>query len=268
MQAALQADAALPEVLSYPDESASALIPGNPRARGHTALRSARRRWHRRTRLVVYVSVFEVLRVRPGTFVGADARTAHAARQFAHLLEADGVARATARIDVELYGGLACAGRDERIGRRDHRGACGRSRRTDATQSRCNRAPAAVKTGGTLALNGRQPVAFDADRDIAYRVDRSIEGASNAIAFRRARRTRRRDRRARLLLDRRRRNRRSRTGAPRSRTRAFPTRSCPRPRCATPAKSSARSSLRSASPTKPSFAARRRQGHAAARTAK
>lgn len=129
-----------------------------------------------------YTSVFEVLRPGPGPSSVQTLGPLNAARQFAHLLEADGVARATARIDVELYGGLACAGRTSASGVAVIAGLSGiEPDRCDAVtmQSRA----AAVKTGGTLALNGRQPVVFDADRDIAYRVDRSIEGVSNALRF-------------------------------------------------------------------------------------
>jgi L-serine dehydratase len=105
-----------------------------------------------------------------------------AARQFAHLLEADGVARAAARIDVELYGGLACAGRESATGAAIIAGLSGDApEQCDAVALRSR--VAAVKAEGTLPLNGRQSVAFDADRDIAYRVDRSVEGASNAMRF-------------------------------------------------------------------------------------
>lgn len=130
----------------------------------------------------MYVSVFEVLRSGPGPSSVQTFGPLSAAHQFAHLLEADGVARAAARIDVELYGGLACAGRESATGSAVIAGLAGDvPGQCDAStlQSRA----ASVKANGTLPINGRQPVAFDAERDIAYRVDRSVEGASNALRF-------------------------------------------------------------------------------------
>jgi L-serine dehydratase len=131
---------------------------------------------------LTYVSVFEVLRSGPGPSSVQTMGPLIAARQFAHLLEADGVARAAARIDVELYGGLACGGRESATGAAIMAGLAGDApEQSDATSMQAR--AAAIKQEGTLRLNGRQAVGFDADRDIAYRVDRSIEGASNALRF-------------------------------------------------------------------------------------
>ncbi len=130
----------------------------------------------------MFVSVFEVLRAGPGPSSVQTIGPLNAARQFAHLLEADGLARGAVRIDVELYGGLACGGRESATGAAIIAGLAG-----DAPE-RCDAAALktradTVRSQGTLPLNGRQPLGFDADRDIAYRVDRSIEGASNALRF-------------------------------------------------------------------------------------
>ncbi len=129
-----------------------------------------------------YVSVFEVLRAGPGPSSVQTIGPFQAARAFVHALEADGVARATARVDVELYGGLACTGRDSGTDRAIIAGLAGDSPdRSDANALQMR--AATVQSSGTLPLNGRQPLAFDAQRDIAFRVDRSVEGASNAMRF-------------------------------------------------------------------------------------
>ena len=130
----------------------------------------------------MYVSVFEVLRAGPGPSSVQTFGPLAAARSFAHLLEAEGIAHAASRVDVELYGGLACAGRENGTGDAIIAGLSGDAPdQCDATQMRSR--AVAVGSDGTLRLNGRQPVAFDAERDIAYRVDRSVEGASNAMRF-------------------------------------------------------------------------------------
>lgn len=130
----------------------------------------------------MFVSVFEVLRAGPGPSSVQTFGPLAAARRFVHALEADGMARAAARIDVELYGGLACASRESATAEAIVAGLAG------ATPDSCDVATMrsrarAVRTTGTLPLNGRQPVSFDADRDIAFRVDRAIPGASNAMRF-------------------------------------------------------------------------------------
>lgn len=129
-----------------------------------------------------HVSVFEVLRAGPGPSSVQTLAPLNAARQFSHLLEADGVAREVAHIDIELYGGLACTGRESATGAAIVAGLSGDApERCDAAVLRAHMA--AVKAAGTLALNGRQHIAFDSGRDIAYRVDRAVEGVSNAMRF-------------------------------------------------------------------------------------
>ncbi|MEO6929124.1 MAG: serine dehydratase beta chain, partial [Casimicrobiaceae bacterium] len=128
------------------------------------------------------MSVFEVLRAGPGPSSVQTLAPLNAARRFTHLLEADGLARGASRIDVELYGGLACGGRESTTGAAVMAGLSGDAPETCDAHALQSRA-AAIKAQGTLLLNGRQPMAFDAERDIAYRVDRSIEGASNALRF-------------------------------------------------------------------------------------
>ena len=130
----------------------------------------------------MYVSVFEVLHAGPGPSSVQTFGPLAAARRFVHALEADGMARAAARIDVELYGGLACASRESATAEAIVAGLGGAAPEDcDAASMRAR--SKAVKSSGTLSLNGRQPVAFDAERDIAFRVDRAVPGASNAMRF-------------------------------------------------------------------------------------
>jgi L-serine dehydratase len=130
----------------------------------------------------VYTSVFEVLRAGPGPSSVQTQGPLVAAREFVHALEADGLGRATARIDTELYGGLACASRESATAEAIIAGLAGAAP-ADCDGAALRAAAATVKTTGTLALNGHQPIAFDAERDIAFRVDRTIAGASHALRF-------------------------------------------------------------------------------------
>ncbi len=130
----------------------------------------------------MYVSVFEVLRPGPGPSSVQTAGPLAAARRFVHAIDADGALRNTARIGVELYGGLACAGRDGTLSQAIVAGLSGETpQRADAASMA--RIDARVRSERKLVLGERHAVEFDSDRDIAFRIDRSVAGASHALRF-------------------------------------------------------------------------------------
>ncbi len=131
---------------------------------------------------MAYVSVFEVLRAGPGPSSSRTVGPLVAADRFVHELAADGFADATARVEVEFYGGLACSGREAGAGDAVIAGLAGQVQRaTDAAAlAAC---ASTVEADGTLALGGRHRINFMPERDLAYRVDRAPEFGANALRF-------------------------------------------------------------------------------------
>ena len=131
---------------------------------------------------MAYVSVFEVLRAGPGPSSAHTVGPLVAAQRFVHDLSADGVAAATARVEVELYGGLACAGRDAGAAQAIVAGLAGKSQSAfdAAALAACH---AQVDADGAIALGGRHRIGFVPGRDIAFRVDRSPGIGGNALRF-------------------------------------------------------------------------------------
>jgi L-serine dehydratase len=130
-----------------------------------------------------HVSVFDVLKPGPGPSSVQTIGPFTAASRFAHALEADGIAPATARIQVELYGALACGGRDNRTAEAVIAGLAGHV----PGESDADALDLAYATAGgasELALNGRRHIAFEPTRDVVFRVDRALPNASNALRFR------------------------------------------------------------------------------------
>ncbi len=130
----------------------------------------------------VYVNVGELFSVGPGPSSSRTIGPLLAARRFVHEIAADGVLPFAAHLRVELFGGLACTGRDLGSDRAILAGLSGlRAEVCDnAALARC---AAAIARDGALALNGRHMIAFALERDIAYCVDRTLAYDGNAIRF-------------------------------------------------------------------------------------
>ncbi len=130
----------------------------------------------------VYLSAFELFRIGPGPSSSATVGPQRAALRFVHDLAADGLVPATARVEAELYGGLAFAVREQSTDRAIVAGLCGESpERCDATS--LAEGSARVEVEGTLLLGGRHRVAHIPERDLRFVVNHSVAFDGNAIRF-------------------------------------------------------------------------------------
>ncbi|MBS0319955.1 MAG: L-serine ammonia-lyase, iron-sulfur-dependent, subunit alpha [Proteobacteria bacterium] len=129
---------------------------------------------------MAHVSVFDVLRPGPGPSSAQTIGPFEAARRFTHALAADGLVGNTVRVHVELYGALACNGRANRTAEAIIAGLAGH-RPEAADAGTLDLAYATVGGANRLPLGGKRQIGFDVDRDIAWRVDRALPGASNAL---------------------------------------------------------------------------------------
>ena len=130
----------------------------------------------------MYLSAFELFRIGPGPSSSATVGPQRAALRFVHDLAADGLVPATARVEAELYGGLAFAVREQSTDRAIVAGLCGESpERCDATS--LAEGSARVEVEGTLLLGGRHRVAHIPERDLRFVVNHSVAFDGNAIRF-------------------------------------------------------------------------------------
>jgi L-serine dehydratase len=109
----------------------------------------------------VYVSAFELYRIGPGPSSSA-LGPQRAALRFVHDLAAQGVLPRTARVEAELYGGLAFHGRERASDQAIVAGLAGLPP-NDATARRWRRA-CPRGTERSLALDGRHPIPFSRRR--------------------------------------------------------------------------------------------------------
>jgi L-serine dehydratase len=130
----------------------------------------------------MYTSAFDIYRIGPGPSSAHTVAPMRAARRFVHALEADGHLLHADRVHVDLYGAVACAGRDQSTDRAIVAGLCGE--RPDAVdRMRLDSLFERVGTERALALAGRTAIAFDVERDVVFHVDKSFDYHSNAIRF-------------------------------------------------------------------------------------
>jgi L-serine dehydratase len=130
----------------------------------------------------MYVSAFEIFRIGPGPSSAATVGPQRAALRFVHDLAADGLVPATARVEAELYGGLAFAVREQST---DHAIVAGLS---GEAPERCDAAAyalhsARVEREGSLLLGGRHRVEHVPARDLRFVVNHSVAIDGNAIRF-------------------------------------------------------------------------------------
>ncbi len=130
----------------------------------------------------MYVSAFEIFRIGPGPSSAATVGPQRAALRFVHDLAADGLVPATARVEAEVYGGLAFAVREQST---DHAIVAGLS--GEAPEC-CDAAAyalhsARVEREGSLLLGGRHRVEHVPARDLRFVVNHSVAIDGNAIRF-------------------------------------------------------------------------------------
>lgn len=130
----------------------------------------------------VYLNVAALYRIGPGPSSSQTVAPLEAARRFVHELAADGLVQRTARVRAELYGGLACTGRDLGSQRAVVAGLAGiQSAACDAALlARCT---ADAEHDRAIALGGRQRIGFHPSRDVVFRVDQTLAYDGNALRF-------------------------------------------------------------------------------------
>ncbi|HVF65450.1 MAG TPA: L-serine ammonia-lyase [Casimicrobiaceae bacterium] len=130
----------------------------------------------------MYLNVATTFRIGPGPSSSQLVGPLEAARRFGHELAADGLVSRTARVRVELFGGLACTGRELGVHRAVIAGLAGIPTATcdSALLARCT---ADVEDDRGIALAGRQRIAFHPSRDIVFRVDQALVYDGNALTF-------------------------------------------------------------------------------------
>lgn len=130
----------------------------------------------------MYVSAFDMFRIGPGPSSSATVGPQRAALRFVHDLAADGLMPATARVEAEIYGGLAFAVREQSTDRAIVAGLAGESpERCDATALAVG--SARVEVEGSLLLGGRHRVVCVPERDLRFVVNHSVSFDGNAIRF-------------------------------------------------------------------------------------
>jgi L-serine dehydratase len=130
----------------------------------------------------MFVSAFDLFRIGLGPSSAHTTGPMRAARRFVHLLEADGVFFQTRRISIDLYGSVACTGRDHGTDRALLAGLSGEAPHAIDPRALAARA-ARIRAEGQLALNGTSQIAFDPAADIVFHVDKAFAYHSNALRF-------------------------------------------------------------------------------------
>ena len=130
----------------------------------------------------MYVSAFELYRIGPGPSSAYTVGPHRAAQRFVHDLAADGLMGVTARVEAELYGGLAFHGREHSSVQAIVAGLSG------LLPERCDGAALALcferaETERSLALGGRVRVGFDPAHDLRLVVNHSLAYDGNAVRF-------------------------------------------------------------------------------------
>ncbi|MCC7326219.1 MAG: L-serine ammonia-lyase [Burkholderiales bacterium] len=130
----------------------------------------------------MYISAFDLYRVGPGPSSVYTLGPQRAALRFVHDLAADGLVAATARVEVELYGGLAFHGREHASDQAIVAGLSGQ------VPERCDGAVLAscmsrVQAEHRLRLGGRGELRFDPATDLRRVVNRSLAYDGNALRF-------------------------------------------------------------------------------------
>jgi L-serine dehydratase len=130
----------------------------------------------------MFVSAFDLFLIGLGPSSAHTVGPMRAARRFVHALEADGIFFQTRRVHVDLYGSVACVGRDHGTDRAILSGLCGDT--PDAVDPKTFVARAArVGADGQLRLAGKEYIPFSPESDIIFHVDQAIASHGNAMRF-------------------------------------------------------------------------------------
>jgi L-serine dehydratase len=130
----------------------------------------------------MFVSAFDLFRIGLGPSSAHTVGPMRAARRFVHELQADGLFFQTRRLHVELYGSVACTGRDQGTDRAILSGLCGDAPDTVEPAMLAARA-ARIHAEGQLPLAGTELIPFDPASDIVFHVDKAFAFHSNAMRF-------------------------------------------------------------------------------------
>lgn len=130
----------------------------------------------------LYLNIAALYRIGPGPSSSQTIGPLEASRRFVHEIAADGLVARTARVRVDLYGGLACTGRELGAQRAVVAGLAGIPAAScdGALLARCM---ADADQDRTIALGGRHRIAFQPSRDVVFRVDQTLPDAGNALRF-------------------------------------------------------------------------------------
>ena len=128
----------------------------------------------------MFVSAFDLFRIGLGPSSTHTTGPMRAARRFMHALEADRVFNQTRRVYVDMYGSVACTGRDQGTDRAILAGLCGDDPATVDPRALVARS-ARIRAEGQLPLNGRERIPFDPSTDIVFHVDKAIAQRRSAI---------------------------------------------------------------------------------------
>lgn len=130
----------------------------------------------------MYLNIAQTFRIGPGPSSSQTVAPLEAARRFVHELAADGLVARTARVRVELFGGLACTGRELGTRRAVVAGLAGIPTATcdRALLARCT---ADADSDRAIALAGRHRIDFHPARDVVFRVDQGLADDGNALGF-------------------------------------------------------------------------------------
>ena len=128
----------------------------------------------------MFVSAFDLYRIGPGPSSMHTVGPMRAAQRFVHDLEADGLLPQTRSLRVDLYGSVACTGRELGTDRAIIGGLCGALPET-VKASELPGLAARANADQALTLAGRHRIAFDPGADIHFHVDKAFDYHSNAI---------------------------------------------------------------------------------------
>lgn len=130
----------------------------------------------------MWVSAFDVFQIGLGPSSSRTIGPMRAARRFVHELAADGLLEQTARVVVDLYGGLALTGRSQNADRSVVLGLTGETPE-GVDPDRIEAKLRDIHERQTLVLDGDHPVYFRAQEDLRWRFDKALAFHSNAIRF-------------------------------------------------------------------------------------
>jgi L-serine dehydratase len=130
----------------------------------------------------VYLNISQCYRVGPGPSSSQTVAPLEAARRFVHELAADGLVTRTARVRVELFGALACTGRELGAQRAVVAGLAGIPTAScdGVLLARCT---ADAESDRSIALAGRHRIDFRPERDVVFRVDAVPAHDGSALGF-------------------------------------------------------------------------------------